>query len=114
MFQIAVEAFLGLPGPPSAYFPRLPQKRVLTLQLDVPNSWLVEPVQASMDLDNLKLDDFPGRVACAEFELEALIITGSCLETIGKTTQEVEFYISTFIRTMHTCLWKYIVSFRGS
>lgn len=33
------------PGPPAAYFSRLPRKRVLTLNVDVPEAWLVEAVQ---------------------------------------------------------------------
>jgi hypothetical protein len=35
------------PGPPSATFLALPKKRVLTLNLDVPEPWLVEPVQVT-------------------------------------------------------------------
>lgn len=38
---------------------RLPLKRVLTLNLEVPESWLVEPVMALHDLDNLRLADIP-------------------------------------------------------
>lgn len=69
---------LGLPSAPTAYFPRLPQKRVLTLQMDVPEAWLVEPAMALHDLDNLKLIDVPESVAYAEFELEAIMLTGAC------------------------------------
>ncbi len=46
---------LGLPGAPSVYFPRLPPKRVLTLNLEVPESWLVEATKSVYDLDNLRL-----------------------------------------------------------
>lgn len=41
---------------------RLPQKRVLTLNLELPESWLVEPVMALHDLDNLRLADIPEQV----------------------------------------------------
>ena len=46
---------LGLPGAPSAYFPRLPPRRVLTVNLEVPEAWLVEATRAAHDLDNLRL-----------------------------------------------------------
>jgi hypothetical protein len=41
------------PAAPSAYFPRLPQKRVLTLLTDVPEPWLVEPSQGGRRLRRL-------------------------------------------------------------
>jgi hypothetical protein len=41
---------------------RLPQKRVLTLNLELPESWLVEPVMALHDLDNLRLADIHQQV----------------------------------------------------
>jgi hypothetical protein len=36
---------------------RLPQRCVLTLNLELPESWLVEPVMALHDFDNLRLAD---------------------------------------------------------
>ena len=41
---------------------RLPRKRVLTLNLELPEGWLVEPVMALHDLDNLRLADVPEQV----------------------------------------------------
>lgn len=38
-------SFSVQPGPPTATFHRLPRKRVLTLNVDVPESWLVEAVE---------------------------------------------------------------------
>ncbi|EFJ45735.1 hypothetical protein VOLCADRAFT_105823 [Volvox carteri f. nagariensis] len=70
----------GPPGPPTAYFSRLPARRVLTLNLDAPEAWLVEPAAALYDLDNLRLEDVAGEVAFAEFELDALMLTGSCVD----------------------------------
>ncbi|GLI71786.1 hypothetical protein VaNZ11_017131 [Volvox africanus] len=70
----------GPPGPPTAYFSRLPVRRVLTLNLDAPEAWLVEPAAALYDLDNLRLEDVAGEVAFAEFELDALMLTGSCVD----------------------------------
>ncbi|GFR53073.1 hypothetical protein Agub_g15772, partial [Astrephomene gubernaculifera] len=68
------------PGPPSASFSRLPSRRVLTLNLDVPEAWLVSPATAAADLDNLRLEDVAGEVVYAEFELDALMLTGSCVD----------------------------------
>jgi UDP-glucose:glycoprotein glucosyltransferase len=47
----------GPPGAPAAVFSGLPSKRILTLNMDVPEAWLVEPVRAELDLDNLRLGD---------------------------------------------------------
>ncbi|KAG2487497.1 hypothetical protein HYH03_013916 [Edaphochlamys debaryana] len=68
------------PGAPAAYFPRLPPRRVLTLNLDVPEPWLVEPSLALHDLDNLRLEDVAGEVAYAEYELDSVMLTGSCVD----------------------------------
>lgn len=46
---------LGLPGAPSVYLARLPPKRVLTVNLEVPEAWLVQATKAVYDLDNLRL-----------------------------------------------------------
>ncbi|MEW5302056.1 MAG: hypothetical protein WDW36_004866 [Sanguina aurantia] len=70
----------AVPLPPTATFPRLPSRRVLTINMDVPEPWLVEAVATQYDLDNLKLEDVEGRVAYAQFELEAVMLTGSCEE----------------------------------
>lgn len=36
------------PGTPTALFSRLPRKRVLTMNMDVPEAWLVEATQVSL------------------------------------------------------------------
>lgn len=62
---------------PNAVFNHLPIQRLFTLNLDVPNSWLVTPTIARYDLDNLRLRDIPeDRVVYAQFELQHLIIEG--------------------------------------
>lgn len=71
---------MGKPQPAAAYFARLPAKRVLTLQMDEPKPWLVEPVMSDYDLDNLRLADAHERIVHAEYELEALMLTGSAQE----------------------------------
>ncbi|GAB4815180.1 hypothetical protein N2152v2_002226 [Parachlorella kessleri] len=72
-------------GPPeaaAATFLGLPPHKTLTLGMDVPEAWLVEPVVAAHDLDNLRLEELgPAEKSMeAQFELEALMVTGSCLD----------------------------------
>jgi UDP-glucose:glycoprotein glucosyltransferase len=70
------------PPPPAAVFAALPPRQTLTLGMDVPEAWLVRPVAAARDLDNLRLEELPPgeRWADAAFELEALLVTGSCVD----------------------------------
>ena len=43
--------------PPVAHFNSLPPTKVLTLHMDVPESWLVQATAAEVDLDNFKPQD---------------------------------------------------------
>ncbi|KAI3430615.1 hypothetical protein D9Q98_005207 [Chlorella vulgaris] len=72
----------GAPAAASASFAGLPPDKVLTLGMDEPEPWLVEPVAAQHDLDNLRLQELgPGQQEmAATFELEALMLTGMCLD----------------------------------
>ena len=65
-----------------AVFANLPQQKTLTMNMDVPESWLVEAVHAAYDLDNLRLEDLGEDASTlhATYELEAIIVTGSCRE----------------------------------
>lgn len=71
-----------LSRPPAATFESLPQKKTLTLEMDVPEAWLVTPVHAPQDLDNLRLEDLPPKqqYATADFKLESLLVTGMCVD----------------------------------
>lgn len=42
---------------PMVYFDALPNKALLTLGMDPPESWLVESVHTPYDLDNIYLED---------------------------------------------------------
>jgi hypothetical protein len=61
----------------------------LTINLETPESWLVEPVMALHDLDNLLLEAVPEQVAFAEYELEAVVLTGSCNEVLANGRRAV-------------------------
>ena len=90
-FVVAGGGLLSAPAPPAATFSGLPPTRVLTLNLDAPEAWLAEPIEAPLDLDNLRLADLgPGRRAlAAAFELEALMLTGSCIDVAAKKREQV-------------------------
>ena len=84
-----------MPGPPSAEFGGLPSTKVLTLHMDVPEAWLVEPVRAAHDLDNLRLSDLGGQTTLsAEFELEAVLLTGRCVDVAARTHEQVGEWIT--------------------
>ncbi|KAK7246869.1 hypothetical protein RIF29_41739 [Crotalaria pallida] len=66
---------------PKAFFANMPLSKTLTMNLDVPEPWLVEPVIAVHDLDNILLENLGDtRTLQAVFELEALVLTGHCSE----------------------------------
>ncbi|KAH9330329.1 hypothetical protein KI387_002437, partial [Taxus chinensis] len=66
---------------PTAWFSNMPLAKTLTMNLDVPEPWLVEPVIAIHDLDNIVLENLgDARTLQAVFELEAIVLTGHCSE----------------------------------
>ncbi|CAD7699991.1 unnamed protein product [Ostreobium quekettii] len=76
--------------PPVSYFSSLPTGKILTLNPDVPEAWLIEPVQADYDLDNLRMEDLgPNEVVFVEYRLASLLLTGSCLDKSAKTRKQL-------------------------
>lgn len=74
-----------MPQSPAATFRSLPPRQILTLNFDAPEMWLVEPVVADYDLDNLKLEQLgEASTLSAEFELEALMLTGRCIDRYSR------------------------------
>ncbi|KAK8965056.1 UDP-glucose:glycoprotein glucosyltransferase [Platanthera guangdongensis] len=66
---------------PKAFFTNMPFSKTLTMNLDVPEPWLVEPTITIHDLDNILLENLGDtRTLQAVFELEALLLTGHCSE----------------------------------
>lgn len=87
---ISVGGQLDLPGTPAAEFRGLPSRKVLTLHMDVPEAWLVEPVRAAYDLDNLRLSDLEDEdTLTADFELEAILLTGRCTDIAARRREQV-------------------------
>lgn len=64
-------------------FTTLPYKRLLTLAVDVLESWLVQASVARYDMDNIKLADIPERIVHAQFELRNILVQGSCHDERG-------------------------------
>ncbi|CAA0841506.1 UDP-glucose\\x3aglycoprotein glucosyltransferase [Striga hermonthica] len=66
---------------PKAFFANMPLSKTLTMNLDVPEPWLVQPLVAVHDLDNILLENLADtRTLQAVYELEALVLTGHCSE----------------------------------
>ncbi|XP_062982125.1 UDP-glucose:glycoprotein glucosyltransferase 2 [Elgaria multicarinata webbii] len=71
------------PRPPGANFLEMPESTLLTLNMITPESWLVEAVNSSYDLDNIHLKDVDG-VVSAEYELEYLLLEGRCFDVANR------------------------------
>lgn len=64
---------------PSAIFKQLPSSNVLTLNMDVQETWLVGLTYSLYDLDNIKLSDVTSNTLTARYQLESIVLTGSCV-----------------------------------
>lgn len=81
---------------PKAFFANMPLSKTLTMNLDVPEPWLVEPVIAVHDLDNILLENLGGaRTLQAVFELEALVLTGHCAEKDHEPPRGLQLILGT-------------------
>ncbi|XP_074391732.1 UDP-glucose:glycoprotein glucosyltransferase 2 isoform X4 [Zonotrichia albicollis] len=84
-----------LPSEPVAKFLELPESRLLTLNMITPESWLVEAVNSSCDLDNIHLQEIKGAVI-AEYELEYILLEGHCFDvTTGQPPRGLQFTLGT-------------------
>ncbi|GFY94719.1 similar to EMS-MUTAGENIZED BRI1 SUPPRESSOR 1 [Actinidia rufa] len=81
---------------PKAFFANMPLSKTLTMNLDVPEPWLVEPVIAVHDLDNILLENLgEQRTLQAVFELEALALTGHCSEKDHEPPRGLQLVLGT-------------------
>ncbi|XP_067392935.1 UDP-glucose:glycoprotein glucosyltransferase 2 [Emydura macquarii macquarii] len=79
------------PSGPVAKFLEMPETLLLTLNMIVPESWLVEAVNSSSDLDNIHLQDVEG-IVTADYELEYLLLEGHCFDvTTGQPPRGLQF-----------------------
>uniref|UniRef100_A0A8C2U9X1 UDP-glucose glycoprotein glucosyltransferase 2 n=1 Tax=Coturnix japonica TaxID=93934 RepID=A0A8C2U9X1_COTJA len=85
----------NLPSEPVAKFLELPESLLLTLNMITPESWLVEAVNSSCDLDNIHLQDIKGTVA-TEYELEYILLEGHCFDvSTGQPPRGLQFTLGT-------------------
>uniref|UniRef100_A0A8B9FU72 UDP-glucose ceramide glucosyltransferase-like 1 n=1 Tax=Amazona collaria TaxID=241587 RepID=A0A8B9FU72_9PSIT len=83
-----------LPSEPVAKFLELPESPLLTLNMITPESWLVEAVNSSCDLDNIHLQDVSN--ITAEYELEYILLEGHCFDvTTGQPPRGLQFTLGT-------------------
>lgn len=81
---------------PKAFFANMPLSKTLTMNLDVPEPWLVQPVIAVHDLDNILLENIGDtRTLQAVFELEALVLTGHCSEKNQEPPRGLQLILGT-------------------
>uniref|UniRef100_K7F5W8 UDP-glucose ceramide glucosyltransferase-like 1 n=1 Tax=Pelodiscus sinensis TaxID=13735 RepID=K7F5W8_PELSI len=79
------------PSGPVAKFLEMPETLLLTLNMIIPESWLVEAVNSSYDLDNIHLQDVEG-VVTGEYELEYLLLEGHCFDVAtGQPPRGLQF-----------------------
>ncbi|XP_008310365.1 UDP-glucose:glycoprotein glucosyltransferase 1 isoform X2 [Cynoglossus semilaevis] len=82
------------PGP-LAKFLDMPQSPLFTLNLNTPESWMVESVHTRYDLDNIYLEEVDNIVA-AEYELEHLLLEGHCFDvSSGQPPRGLQFTLGT-------------------
>lgn len=87
---------------PTASFRHLPVQRLLTLNLDAPDSWLVSPTVARFDLDNIRFQDLIGETDFfVQFELQHILVEGNCYEFFGgmpNPPRGLELVLGTFLQ----------------
>ncbi|XP_015482881.1 UDP-glucose:glycoprotein glucosyltransferase 2 isoform X1 [Parus major] len=84
-----------VPSEPVAKFLELPESPLLTLNMITPESWLVEAVNSSCDLDNIHLQEIQGAVV-AEYELEHILLEGHCFDVkTGQPPRGLQFTLGT-------------------
>ncbi|XP_047197614.1 UDP-glucose:glycoprotein glucosyltransferase 1 isoform X1 [Hippoglossus stenolepis] len=82
------------PGP-MARFLDMPQSPLFTLNINTPESWMVESVHTRYDLDNIYLEEVENIVA-AEYELEHLLLEGHCFDvSSGQPPRGLQFTLGT-------------------
>ncbi|KAI3972803.1 hypothetical protein MKX01_019461 [Papaver californicum] len=81
---------------PNAFFANMPLSKTLTMNLDVPEPWLVQPVIAVHDLDNIVLENLGDtRTLQAVYELESLVLTGHCSEKDHEAPRGLQLILGT-------------------
>ncbi|XP_056151310.1 UDP-glucose:glycoprotein glucosyltransferase 1 [Lampris incognitus] len=93
--EVAFQADGSFSPGPMAKFLDMPQSPLFTLNLNTPESWMVESVRTLYDLDNIYLQEVDSVVA-AEYELEYLLLEGHCFDvSTGQPPRGLQFTLGT-------------------
>uniref|UniRef100_A0A3Q3WAW8 Uncharacterized protein n=1 Tax=Mola mola TaxID=94237 RepID=A0A3Q3WAW8_MOLML len=93
--EVAFQADGSFSPGPLAKFLDMPQSPLFTLNLNTPESWMVESVSTRYDLDNIYLQEVENIVA-AEYELEHLLLEGHCFDvSSGQPPRGLQFTLGT-------------------
>ncbi|XP_028995907.1 UDP-glucose:glycoprotein glucosyltransferase 1 isoform X2 [Betta splendens] len=93
--EVAFQADGSFSPGPLAKFLDMPQSPLFTLNLNTPESWMVESVHTRYDLDNIYLQEVENIVA-AEYELEHLLLEGHCFDvSSGQPPRGLQFTLGT-------------------
>uniref|UniRef100_A0A8C9XX53 UDP-glucose ceramide glucosyltransferase-like 1 n=1 Tax=Sander lucioperca TaxID=283035 RepID=A0A8C9XX53_SANLU len=93
--EVAFQADGSFSPGPMARFLDMPQSPLFTLNLNTPESWMVESVHTRYDLDNIYLEEVKQYVS-AEYELEHLLLEGHCFDvSSGQPPRGLQFTLGT-------------------
>ncbi|XP_005798400.1 UDP-glucose:glycoprotein glucosyltransferase 1 isoform X2 [Xiphophorus maculatus] len=93
--EVAFQPDASFSQGPMAKFLDMPQSPLFTLNLNTPESWMVESVRTRYDLDNIYLEEVENIVA-AEYELEHLLLEGHCFDvSSGQPPRGLQFTLGT-------------------
>uniref|UniRef100_A0A8C4VA49 UDP-glucose ceramide glucosyltransferase-like 1 n=1 Tax=Falco tinnunculus TaxID=100819 RepID=A0A8C4VA49_FALTI len=96
--EISFAADNNFAAGPIAKFLDMPQSPLFTLNLNTPESWMVESVRTPYDLDNIYLEEVTeiNKMLSAEYELEYLLLEGHCYDiTTGQPPRGLQFTLGT-------------------
>uniref|UniRef100_A0A8C5BJ50 UDP-glucose glycoprotein glucosyltransferase 1 n=1 Tax=Gadus morhua TaxID=8049 RepID=A0A8C5BJ50_GADMO len=93
--EVGFQADGSVSAGPLARFLDMPQTPLFTLNLNTPESWMVESVGTRYDLDNIYLEEVDSIVA-AQYELEHLLLEGHCFDvSTGQPPRGLQFTLGT-------------------
>uniref|UniRef100_A0A671YRX9 UDP-glucose ceramide glucosyltransferase-like 1 n=1 Tax=Sparus aurata TaxID=8175 RepID=A0A671YRX9_SPAAU len=91
--EVSFQADSSFSPGPMAKFLDMPQSPLFTLNLNTPESWMVESVRTRYDLDNIYLEE---NIVAAEYELEHLLLEGHCFDvSSGQPPRGLQFTLGT-------------------
>ena len=93
---------------PSAIFSSLPLSPLLTLNMDVPHSWMVQSIYSPYDLDNIHMASVE-REVFAEYQLEYILVEGTCTYMYVCTCTYVYVCTCTYVYVCRLCTYMLVI-----